>query len=289
MPLDYDKVRNWSIPSATQEIALRDTILYALGVGVADSNPVAPDDLKFVYEEGLVALPTMAVTLAPGAFWMQDPETGIVWQKILHGEQMLTVHRPLPPSCTVISENSIDEIYDKGADKGAVMYLTRKLYDKASGELLMTIGSSAFMRGNGGFGGKTDGAPQPHPVPADRPPDLVLDLATRPEQAVLYRLSGDYNPLHIDPAVARAGGFDKPILHGLCSYGIAGRAVLKLLCDNEPARLKRLDVRFASPAYPGETIRTEVWREAGGRAVFRARVLERDVVIINNGFAEFAA
>jgi acyl dehydratase len=288
MPLDYDKVRNWPIPSATQEVSLRDTILYALGVGVADSNPVAPEDLKFVYEEGLVALPTMAVTLAPGPFWMQDPATGIAWQQILHGEQMLTMHRPLPPSCTVISENSIDEIYDKGADKGAVMYLTRKLFDKASGELLMTVGSSAFMRGNGGFGGKTDGAPRPHPVPSDRPPDLVLDLATRPEQAVLYRLSGDYNPLHIDPAVARAGGFGKPILHGLCSYGIAGRAVLKLLCDNLPARLKRLDVRFASPAYPGETIRTEVWREDDGRAAFRARVVERDVVIINNGFAEFA-
>jgi acyl dehydratase len=287
MPLDYNKVRNWPIPTATQEITLRDTILYALGVGVADSNPVAPDDLKFVYEEGLVALPTMAVTLAPGPFWMQDPETGIAWQKILHGEQMLTVHRPLPPSCTVISLNSIDDIYDKGADKGAVMYLTRKLFDQANGELLMTVRSSAFMRGNGGFGGKTDGAPQPHPVPSDRSPDSVLDLATRPEQAVLYRLSGDYNPLHIDPAVARAGGFERPILHGLCSYGIAGRAVLKLLCDNEPARLKRLDVRFASPAYPGETIRTEVWRESGGRAAFRARVVERDVVIINNGLAEF--
>ena len=288
MPLNYDKVRNWPIPCATQEVSLRDTILYALGVGVAESNPVAPEDLKFVYEEGLVALPTMAVTLAPGPFWMQDPETGIAWQQILHGEQMLTMHRPLPPACTVISENSIDEIYDKGADKGAVMYLTRKLFDKASGELLMTVGSSAFMRGNGGFGGKTDGAPRPHPVPSDRPPDLVLDLATRPEQAVLYRLSGDYNPLHIDPAVARAGGFDKPILHGLCSYGIVGRAVLKLLCDNAPARLKRLDVRFASPAYPGETIRTEVWREGDGRAAFRARVVERDVVIINNGFVEFA-
>lgn len=289
MPLDYDKVRNWPIPSVTQEITPRDTILYALGVGVADSNPVAPDDLKFVYEEGLVALPTMAVTLAPGPFWMQDPETGIDWQQILHGEQMLTMHRPLPPSCTVYSENSIDGIYDKGAGKGAVMYLTRKLFDKASGDLLMTVASSAFMRGNGGFGGKTDGAPKPHPVPSDRPPDLVLDLATRPEQAVLYRLSGDYNPLHIDPVVARAGGFDKPILHGLCSYGIVGRAVLKLLCDNDPARLKRLNVRFASPAYPGETIRTEVWREGDGRAAFRARVVERDVVIINNGYAECAA
>lgn len=288
MPLDYDKVRNWPIPSAIQEISARDTILYALGVGVAVSNPVAPEDLKFVYEDGLVALPTMAVTLAPGAFWMQDPAAGIVWQKILHGEQMLTVHKPLPPACTVVSETSVDEIYDKGADKGAVMYQTRKLFDKTTGDLLMTVGSSAFMRGNGGFGGKTEGAPQPHPVPADRPPDVALDLATRPEQAVLYRLSGDYNPLHIDPAVARAGGFATPILHGLCSYGVVGRAVLKLLCNNEPARLKRLDVRFASPAYPGETIRTEIWRESGGRAAFRAKVVERDVVIINNGFAEYA-
>lgn len=288
MPLDYQKIRNWPIPSETQQISARDTILYALGVGVAGSNPVEPENLKFVYEDGLVALPTMAVTLAPGPFWMQDPAAGIAWQKILHGEQMLTVHKPLPPACTVFSETTVDEIYDKGADKGAVLYQTRKLFDKATGELLMTVGSSAFMRGNGGFGGKTEGAPQPHPVPSDRQPDLVLDLPTRPEQAILYRLSGDYNPLHIDPAVARAGGFDRPILHGLCSYGVAGRAVLKLLCDNEPARLKRLNVRFASPAYPGETIRTEIWREGDGRAAFRAKVVERDVVIINNGLVDYS-
>lgn len=288
MALDYEKVRNWPVPPATQEYTERDTIMYALGVGVAHSNPVAADDLRFVYEEGLAALPTMGVTLAPGPFWMQDPASGIVWQKILHGEQMMTVHRPLPPACTVVSETTVDEIYDKGADKGAVLYQTRKLFDTASGDLLMTLRSSAFMRGNGGFGGRSEGAPQPHPIPADRQPDLTLDLPTRPEQAVLYRLSGDYNPLHIDPAVARAGGFDKPILHGLCSYGIAGRAILKLLCGNDPARLRRLDVRFASPAFPGETIRTEVWREGDGRAAFRARVVERDVVIINNGYAEYS-
>lgn len=268
---------------------MRDTILYALGVGVANSNPVAADDLKFVYEDGLTALPTMGVTLAPGPFWMQDPATGIAWQKILHGEQMMTVHRPLPPACVVVSETTVDEIYDKGADKGAVLYQTRRLFDKASDELLMTLRSSAFMRGNGGFGGKSEGAPQPHAIPADREPDLTLDLATRPEQAVIYRLSGDYNPLHIDPAVARAGGFDKPILHGLCSYGVAGRAILKLLCGNDSARLRRLDVRFASPVFPGETIRTEVWHQDDGHAAFRARVVERNVVIINNGYAEYVA
>jgi acyl dehydratase len=285
-PLDYEKLRHWPIAPVTQRYTVCDTMLYALGLGAASSNPVAPDDLKFVYEEGLVCLPTMGVVLATGPFWMQDPATGIDWRRILHGEQMLSVCKPLPPEGEVIGETTIDEIYDKGADKGAVMYLTKKLYDAASGDLLMSVGSSCFMRGNGGFGGRAKGAPKPHPVPADRAPDLVLDLPTRPEQAALYRLSGDYNPLHIDPAVARAGGFDKPILHGLCSYGVVGRAVLKLLCGNHPARLRRLDLRFASPVFPGETIRTEVWNEAPGRAAFRARAVERDV-LINNGLATF--
>jgi acyl dehydratase len=287
MPLDYDKVRHWPIAPVTQHYTVRDAILYALGIGVATSNPVDPDDLKFIYEEGLVTLPTMAAVLATGPFWMLDPSTGIDWQRVLHGEQMLTLHKPLPAQGTVVGENSVDEIYDKGADKGAVMYLTRKLFDQRTGDLLVTVGSSCFMRGNGGFGGKSEGAPKPYPLPVGRPPELVIDLVTRPEQAAIYRLSGDYNPLHIDPAVARAGGFERPILHGLCSYGIVGRAVLKLLCNNDPARLRRLDVRFASPVFPGETIRTEVWREDAGRAAFRARVVERDVVILNNGYAEY--
>ena len=287
MPFDYEALRQRPIPVVTQTYLPRDTILYALGVGVATANPVPADDLKFVYEERLVALPTMGVVLATGPFWMQDPATGIDWKKILHGEQMLTVHRPLPPSGTIRAETTIDEIYDKGADKGAVMYLTRRLFDAANGEPLMSVGSSCFMRGNGGFGGKSDGAPKPHPVPADRLPELALDLVTRPEQAVIYRLSGDYNPLHIDPAVARSASFDRPIVHGLCTYGVAGRALLKLLCDNDPVRLRRLDARFASPVFPGETIRTEVWREGGGRAAFRARVVERDVVVLNNGLVEY--
>jgi acyl dehydratase len=287
MSFDYAKVRRWPIAPVIQQYTLRDTILYALGVGVATSNPVNPDDLKFVYEEGLATLPTMAVVLATGPFWMQDPATGIDWRKILHGEQMLTLHKRLPAQGTVVGEAAVDEIYDKGAEKGAVMYLTRKIFDQATGELLATVGSSCFMRGNGGFGGQSEGAPKPHSLPADRPAELVLDFPTRPEQAAIYRLSGDYNSLHIDPSVARAGGFDRPILHGLCSYGIVGRAVLKLVCGNDPARLRRLDVRFASPVFPGETIRTELWREGAGRAAFRARVVERDVVILNNGYAEY--
>jgi acyl dehydratase len=289
MPLDYERLRAWPLAPVTQHYTVRDTVLYALGVGAgaAPDDATEPGDLQFIYEEGLVALPTMGVVLATGPFWMQDPATGIDWKRILHGEQMLSVHRPLPAQGTVVAESTVDEIYDKGADKGAVMYLTRRLYDHATGDLLVTIGSSCFMRGNGGFGGKSDGAPRPHPLPADRPADRALDLATRPEQAALYRLSGDYNPLHIDPAVARAAGFARPILHGLCSYGIVGRAILKLLCANAPARLRRLDVRFASPVFPGETIRTEVWHEGDGRAAFRALALERNVVVLNHGLAEY--
>ena len=169
------------------------------------------------------------------------------------------------------------------------MLLSRRLHDAASGDLLATIGSTAFLRGDGGFGGRSDGAPKPHPMPTDRPADLTLDFATRPEQALIYRLSGDYNPLHVDPEVAVAGGFPAPILHGLCTYGIAGRAAVKGLCGGDPARLKRLDVRFSSPVYPGETLRVEIWREGAGQASLRVRVVERDLVVLQNGLVEYEA
>ncbi|HEX4583450.1 MAG TPA: MaoC/PaaZ C-terminal domain-containing protein, partial [Burkholderiaceae bacterium] len=236
---------------------------------------------------GLQALPTLAAVLATGAFWMQDPATGIDWRRVLHGEQRLEIHRPVPRAATVVAEHRVDALLDKGAGKGAVMLLSRRLYEQRSGDLLATVGSTVLLRGDGGFGGRSDGAPRPHPLPDTRPPDLVYDQVTRPEQAMLYRLSGDLNPLHVDAQIALAAGFAQPILHGMCSYGMAGRAVIALLCDNDPARLRRLDLRFASPLFPGETVRTELWIEAPGRAAFRARVRERDEVILNNGLAEF--
>ncbi|HEV8312090.1 MAG TPA: MaoC/PaaZ C-terminal domain-containing protein [Burkholderiaceae bacterium] len=291
---DPEKILRWPLPPVTQSYTERDSALYALGLGLAQSNPVPERDLRFVYEGapgGMAALPTMACVLATGPFWMQDPATGIDWQRLLHGEQRLQLHKPLPAAATVVGEHSVDALFDKGAGKGALLLLSRRLFDEASGDLLATVGSTVFLRGNGGFGGRSEGAPQPQPVPADRPPERVVVHPTRPEQALLYRLSGDLNPLHVDPATAQVAGFAHPILHGLCSYGIAGLSVLQALCGHEAARLKRLDLRFANPVFPGEALVSEIWTLAPGRAALRVRVParedERRQVVLDHGVVEF--
>lgn len=279
MPLDYDHIMALPPLETEHVVTERDTILYALGVGATN--------LRHVYETGLEALPTMAVVLAYPGFFAKRPEYGLTWQKLLHGEQSIELHRPLSATGRFIGRTTIDEIYDKGADKGAIMIARRTIVDAESGELVATSRAASFLRGDGGFGSRADGgSPRPHPLP-ERGPDATLSLPTRPDQAVLYRLSGDYNPLHIDPAVAKAGGFDRPILHGLCTYGVVGRALLQALCGNEATRFKRMDARFSSPVFPGETIRTEIWREGEGRAAFRAFAEEREQLVMTNGYLEY--
>jgi len=206
---------------------------------------------------------------------------------LLHGEQSLQVHKPLPAEGTVVSEGKIDEIYDKGAAKGAVMYLTRKLFDHASGDLLVTMGNVVFLRADGGFGGKSDGAPKLRPVPADRPADLQVPVHTILNQALIYRLAGDYNPLHIDPEIAGKAGFDRPILHGLAAYGMVGRALIKALCGDDAHRMRRLDVRFTSPVYPGEPLHIDVWKIGPGDAAFKLVATERNVVVEDFGRFEY--
>lgn len=289
MALNYQKVMNWPFETIEQKVDKKAAILYALGVGFG-ADPLDEDQLRFVYEgtdgDRLLAAPTMPAVIAYPGFWLKDPETGSDWRKILHGEQGLEVYKPIPVGARVKARPQVDEIIDKG-EKGALIYLSRVIKDAETEEPYCRVTSVTFGRGDGGFGGPQKPTPKPQPIP-DRTPEHVLDLPTRPDQALIYRLSGDFNPLHADPAVAKSAGFDQPILHGLCTYGVAGHAILKTLCGYDPARLRRLDLRFSAPVFPGETIRTEMWDEGSGAVAFRSRVVERDVVVLNNGRAEIA-
>jgi acyl dehydratase len=284
--IDYDRLMSWRFPPVRQTLTRKDCILYALGVGLG-GDPLDPAQLRFVYEEGLLALPTMAVVLAYPGFWVKDPATGIDWVRVVHGEQAIALHCPLPVEGELIGRTRITGIVDKGPGKGAIVYSEREVSDAASGALYATLSQSTFCRGDGGFGGPPGPSLAVHAVP-DRQPDAICDLSTLPQQALIYRLSGDDNPLHADPQIAYEAGFARPILHGLCTLGIAGHALMKLCCGYDPARFKGLALRFSAPVFPGETIRTEIWRD-GDRVSFRARALERDVVVLNNGRLDLAA
>ncbi|MDP1630711.1 MAG: MaoC/PaaZ C-terminal domain-containing protein [Caulobacter sp.] len=278
MPIAYPEIL--TITSEPQPFAWtdRETMLYALGVGMG-ADPMNEQELPFVYESGLKAVPTMATTVA----WGAGPslgKMGINFLLVVHGEQKVEFHKPFPSEAEITAEGRILGVYDKG-DKGAVIYVETTLKDARSGEAIATLTGSTFARGDGNFGGPSDGAPEPHAVPA-RAPDLSLDFATRPDQALIYRLSGDRNPLHADPKFAKAAGFPRPILHGLCTYGITCRAVLQAYADFDPARIKSHQVRFSSPVFPGETITVDLWKD-GDVVSFEARVKDRGVTVVKNG------
>jgi len=283
MPLDPDKLLAFKIPDVEQTYGPKDCILYALGVGLG-YDPLDTNQLAFVYEKNLKVLPTYALVQGCTPYWLRDVDAGVTWEKTVHGEQGLILHEPVAPSGTVISRNRIVDVVDKGKDKGALVYSELHVIDKASGRLLATLNQTTFCRADGGFGGARREAPRPHALP-DRAPDFTCDLSTRPEMALIYRLSGDVNPLHADPEFARAGGYPRPILHGLATFGVAGHALLKTVCGYQPHRMTAMSGRFSAPVFPGETIRTEMWRD-DAVVSFRARVVERDVIAINNGRAE---
>ncbi len=282
MLLEYDRLMNRQFLPVEQTYTAKDSILYALGIGMA-RDPLNRQELAFAYEQGQKVMPSQAVVLGYPGFWMKEPDTGINWQKVLHASQSLTLHAPIPAAATVVGKTRVTKILDKGPKVGALVFSERTLIDKSSGQVLATVGLAAMARGNGGFGGPSGPSPTVITMP-ESTPDHICDLPTSPSQALLYRLSGDWNPLHADPDVAKAGGFDMPILHGLCTYGVVCHALLKTLCDFDTDRLKQFDVRFTSPVYPGETIRTEIWGNQG-EVRFRATVPERGVVVINNGVA----
>ena len=283
MPLNPDALLALQIPEVEHCYGPRDCMLYALGLGLGQ-DPLDRDQLAFVYEKNLKVLPTFAVVMGYSAYWLRHPELGVTWEKVVHGEQGFRLYEPLAPQGTVIGRTRILDVVDKGEGKGALVYSQREIFDKASGRKVALLTQTTFCRGDGGFGGPKRETPPPHAIP-NRAPDGVCDLTTRPEMALIYRLSGDINALHADPDVAQAAGFPRPILHGLATFGVAGHALLKAVCGYEPARLTAMSGRFSAPVYPGETIRTEFWRE-DGVVSFRARVVERDVIAIDHGRAE---
>lgn len=274
------------VPRARQTYGWRDCALYALGVGYG-LDPMDERQLRFLDETRIAAAPTMAVVLAYPGFWMRDLPTGIDWANMLHGEQGLRVHAPLPAEGEVYRDTRIRGIVDKGVGKGALLYLEEDLRD-VSGALLATLTSTVFCRGDGGCGSSMAAAAAPYPIPS-RPPDLAMEMATYPQQALLYRLSGDLNPLHSDPEAARRAGYDRPILQGLAGFGIAGHALLAALCGYDPRRFKALDLRFTGPVFPGEVISFSIWRESRGLAAFTARVEARQAKVLGNGRFEYEA
>ena len=276
--------RDWRIPDVQCRWGARDAIIYALGIGCGAGDN---DDLAYVDEGRLRVLPTIAVVLGSPSFWLIQPQYGLNWSAILHGEQGLVLHRPICSEGAVIGRTRVDRVIDRGAGRGAMMYVTRDLTDAETGAAVATLTESWVMRGDQCDNGRTQPAPQGRAAPLpDRVPDALLDLPTTRQSALIYRLSGDHNPLHLDPIVAAAAGFARPILHGLASFGVAGRALIQLVADGQPEKLRSMAVRFTAPLFPGETIRTAIWRQDTS-VRFRAWCVERDVVILDYGEARF--
>lgn len=274
MPIDLSVIGKRLDP-IQHVYAEKDVMLYALGVGAGT------DDLQFTYERDLKVLPTFGVIAAFPAMFSLGPVMQVNPMMVLHGEQRIELYAPIPTRGTLTTTPTVRAIYDKG--KGAVIIVDAETVDDR-GQLLFKNTFGTFARGEGGFGGDR-GPSGARNVPPDRTPDAIVEMATLPQQALIYRLSGDMNPLHADPDFAKMGGFDRPILHGLCTFGHVGRAVLRRFCDNDPTRMKALDVRFAGVVFPGETIVTEMWKTGPGTLIVQAKTKERGEVVISSAAA----
>ncbi|HJR56049.1 MAG TPA: MaoC/PaaZ C-terminal domain-containing protein [Rhizomicrobium sp.] len=291
MPIDYDDMMQSGATGLAVRYDEKDVMLYALGVGFG-RDPLDANELPFVYENaGLKVPPTFASVIgrgeAPPERQRMPQKSSINFMMVVDGERRITIHKPLPAAAEILADERYLDILDKGEGKGAVLIQERVAREAKSGEKLFTIVSSIFARGDGGFGGKPQGGPPLHEIP-ERTPDLVKDCDTRADQALLYALSGDRNPLHRDPQLAQAVGFPRPILHGLCSYGTACRAVLSTVAGYAPERIRQFDVRFSRPVFPGETLAVEIWAD-GNTISFRATVKERPgTVVLNNGLCLLA-
>jgi acyl dehydratase len=288
MPFDPDLVRSWSVPIARQRLVERDVALYGLAVG-AGLDPTDRRQLAFVSGPRPTPLAAMATTLAHPGFWMQDDATGIDWRRVVHGEQRMRLHRPLPTEPRdLVGTTRVIGTSDKGPGRGALVFQERVVRD-AAGEPLATLGMTTFCRGDGGCGGPDDAPFEPLRRVPERPSDASVRLPTSRQSALLFSLFGDRNPLHTDPEVARGVGFERPILHGLATFGHACLA-LALATDHHGAEVgdpASMEARFSAPVLPGEELETRIWFEPD-RLAFETRRVRDDVVTLAHGSATIA-
>jgi acyl dehydratase len=283
MTINPDTLLAWKFPVTEHRYAEKDAILYALGVGLG-ADPTDERELRYVYERELAVLPTLAAVIGHPGPWYADPRTGIDWVHVLHGEQSATWHAPLAPADTLTCRTEVTDVEDKGPGRGALVRWRRSLSRGSDETPVATLESVLFCRADGGFGG----APRPKTVAAqwpDIPPALTVTRSVSARAGLIYRLSGDLNPVHVDPEVARKAGFERPILHGLCTFAVAAWALVTEAATGNAAGLRSMHARFRAPVYPGETLRTEIWPVTGG-VRFRTSSVERNLLVLDSGSAD---
>jgi acyl dehydratase len=281
LPINYDELM--ALKNLDQKFAYgdREVMLYAYGIGMG-ADPLDENELAFVNEAAATPRPLKVVpTFASVAAWGATPgEMNLNRVMVVDGEREITFHRPLSVAAKLLVDSRVLAVFDKGKDKGAVIR-HQTLLKNEEGEALATLVASRFARGDGGFGGTSEGQPEPHQVPS-RAPDKSIDIPTRADQALIYRLCGDRNPLHSDPEFARRAGFPRPILHGMCTFGITCRGILQTYADYDPSAFRQHAARFSAPVFPGETVRLDMWKD-GNVISFEARVKARNAIVIKNG------
>ena len=279
MSLDYEKLLATSVSGLELRCGDTETMLYAQSIGFG-RDPLDRKELAYVYEQSgpLLTVPTMASAIIPEMF---PPDLGWDYSQVLHVEQRLQLYRPLPAAADLRIDKRVAEVFDRGPKHGALFFFEAEGRFAKDDTVLFSLGSTVLARGDGGFGGPTGSGPKPHRVPR-RDPDLSCDSITRRDQALLFRLNGDRNPLHADPAKAEKAGFSVPILHGMCTYGIACRAILRTICDYDYTLIESFDARFSAPVLPGETITTDMWQD-GNVVSFQCSVKERNCIVLKNG------
>jgi len=279
MTLNYDELMATAVHDLQLTYGDTESMLYAQSIGFG-RDPVAQKELPYVFEQGrpLRTVPSMASVLVPDMF---PPDLGWDFTQVLHAEQRLQLHRPLPAAANLLVNKRIVDIFDRGPKRGAMILFEADGRLAKDDTAVFTLGMTVVARGDGGFGGTSGSGPAPHRAPR-RDPDLSCNRDTRIDQALLFRLNGDRNPLHADPATANRAGFGVPILHGLCTYGIACHAILQTICDYDDTLIKGFDARFSAPVMPGDTIRTDMWQERN-IVSFRCTAVERDVMVLRNG------